>query len=218
MSVVQTTVSRAKPGRRQEVAALALEAAKLFERHGAGESRLLLAGLAGETTGTYVFTTEFANGEAWGACTDALNADAETAALLDRVYSDASPIVLESMSIGVDIPLGRAAAAGRGSVIEAYVSRALPGRFDAALELAGVAFDFLESHGAVGCRLMQLNDAGLMSECLVVSWEFENARAAGKATDAYFTDPSAQSLAQIITGADSPITPITSGMYTQIPL
>ena len=103
-------------------------------------------------------------------------------------------------------------------MIEAYVSRALPGRFDAALELAGVAFDFLESHGAVGCRLMQLNDAGLMSECLVVSWEFENVRAAGKATDAYFTDPSAQSLAQIITGADSPITPITSGMYTQIPL
>ena len=127
MSVVQTTVSRAKPGRRQEVAALALEAAKLFERHGAGESRLLVAGVAGETTGTYVFTTEFANGEAWGACTDALNADAETAALLDRVYSDPSPIVLESMSIGVDIPLGRAAAEGHGSVIEAYVSRDCPG-------------------------------------------------------------------------------------------
>jgi hypothetical protein len=218
MSVVQTTVSRAKPGRRQDVTALAVEAAKLFERHGAGESRLLVAGLAGETTGTYVFTTEFANGEAWGAFTDALNADPETESLLDQVYSDASAIVIESMSLGIDIPLGRSGATGRGHVLEAHVSRALPGRFEAALELASVAFDFLESHGAVGCRLMQLNDAGLLSECLVASWEFESARAAGKLADAYFSDLAAQPVMQLMTGADAPITTITSGMYTEIPL
>ena len=91
MSVVQTSVSRVNPGRSQDVPALALEAAKLFERHGSGESRLLVAGLAGEATGTYVFTTEFANGEAWGAWSDGLNADPETQALLDRVNSDDEP-------------------------------------------------------------------------------------------------------------------------------
>jgi hypothetical protein len=218
MSVVQTTVSRAKPGRSHDIPALALEAAKLFERHGAGESRLLVAGLAGEATGTYVFTTEFANAEAWGACSDGLNADQETQALLDRVNSETSPIVIENMSLGIDIPLGRTAASGRGRIIEAHVSRALPGRFEAALELANVAFDFLESHGAVGCRLMQLNDAGVLSECLVASWEFESARAAGKLADAYFSDLAAQPVMQLMTGAGTPITTITSGMYTEIPL
>lgn len=218
MSVVQTTVSRAKPGRRQDVIALAVEAAKLFERHGAGESRLLSAGLAGETTGTWIFTTEFANGEAWGACSDALNADPETEALLDRVYDEPSPIVLESMSLGVEIPLGRDAATGRGGIVEAHISRVKPGKFEGALQLANVAFEFLESQGAVNCRLMQLQDAGLMSECLVASWEFESIRAAGKAGDAYFSDPLAQPVMQLLVGADSPITTLTSGMYSEVPI
>jgi hypothetical protein len=218
MSVVQTTVSRAKPGRRHDVIALAVEAAKLFERHGAGESRLLSAGLAGEATGSWIFTTEFANGEAWGAWSDRLNADSETEALLDRVTDDTSPIVMESTSIGIDIPLGRAAVAGRGHVVEAHVSRVKPGRFEGALELANVAFDFLEANGAVGCRLMQLQDAGMMSECLVASWEFEDSRTAGKMADAYFSDLAAQPVLQLMMGADSPITTVTSGMYSEVPI
>lgn len=218
MTVVQSTVSRARPGRRQDVIALALEASKLFERHGSGENRLLTAGLAGEATGTYVFTTEFANAEAWGAFSDALNQDPETEALLDRVYAEGSPIIIDNMSLGVEIPLGRPASAARGHVIEAHVSRPLPGRFDAALELAAMAFDFLEARGAVGCRLIQLNDAGQLSECLVASWEFESMRAAGAIADAYFTDPAAEPIMQLLTGSATPITTISSGMYSEIPI
>jgi hypothetical protein len=218
MTVIQSSVSRAKPGRRHDVIALAVEASKLFERHGAGESRLLAAGAAGEATGTYVFSTEFANAESWGACTDALNQDPETEALLERISVEASPLFLDNMSLGIVIPLGRPASTGRGRVVEAHVSRALPGRFDGALELAALAFDFLEAHGAVGCRMMQLNDAGMLTECLVASWEFESMRAAGAAADAYFTDPSAQPIMQLLTGTGAPITTVSGGMYTEIPI
>ncbi len=36
------------------------------ERHGADGCRLLAAQVAGEMSGTHVFTTEFETGEAWG--------------------------------------------------------------------------------------------------------------------------------------------------------
>src|SRR5436305_5728204 len=129
MSIMQSTVTRAKPGRRHDAIAMALEASKLFERHGADDSRLLAAQIAGEVTGTHVFTTEFADGEAWGEFSDSLTADAELEALLDRVERDDSPVVMESMSVGNEIPLGRGGSTDRGPVVEVYVSRALPGRF-----------------------------------------------------------------------------------------
>ena len=178
MSLVQTTVTTAKPGRRHDAIAIALEASKLLERHGADDNRLLMAQMAGEVTNTHVFTTEFENGEAWGAFTDSLLGDAELEALMTRVERDDSPVVVLSSSIGNEIPLGRNGPADRGAVIEAYISRAIPGRFEGALELATDVFEFIEAHGGSRCRLMQLNSAGMMTECLVASWELENMRGA----------------------------------------
>ena len=218
MSLVQTTVTSAKPGRRHDAIAVALEASKLLERHGAADNRFLVAQMAGEVTGTHVFTTEFENGEAWGEFNDSLLADAELEALMTRVERDDSPVTILSMSMGNEIPLGRTGPTDRGAVVEAYISRPLPGRFDAALALAADVFEFIEAHGGSRCRLMQLNSAGMLTGCLVASWELENMRALGRLGDAFADDPDGQSIAATLTGADSPITTISSGIYVDVPL
>ena len=58
MSLVQTTVTQAKPGRRHDAIAIGIEASKLLERHGADDNRLLVAQMAGEQTGTYAWKYE----------------------------------------------------------------------------------------------------------------------------------------------------------------
>jgi hypothetical protein len=218
MSSVQSTVSRPRPGRRHDAIAMALEAAKLLERHGARDNRLLVAGTAGEMTGTHVFTTEFENGEAWGELNDSLMADAELEALMDRATGSDSPVELLSMSVGNEIPLGRSGRTDRGGVVEAYVSRTVPGRFDGAIELANAAFDFVESRGGTNCRLIQHTSAGMLTDCLVASWEFENAKAIGRLGDAYANDPDGQRIFEMLTGANAPVTPVSSGIYREIPL
>jgi hypothetical protein len=218
MSLVQTTVTRAKPGRRHDAVAMGVEAAKLLERHGAAESRLMAADIAGEMVGTHVFTTEFENGDAWGAFNDSLAPDAELEALMGRVEADDSPVDVISMSTGNDFPLGRSGPTGSGNVVEAYVSRVVPGRFDAAIELAIAVFDFVEARGATGCRLMQLTNAGMLTDCMVASWELESMQALGRLGDAYGTDPEGQRIFATLTGADAPITSVSSGIYRVIPL
>ena len=218
MTVIQTTVTRPKPGRRHDAVAFAVEAAKLLERHGGAENRLLLAQPAGEATGGQVFTTEFDSGEAWGAFTDSLFHDQELETLLDRVYGEDSPIVMESMSIGTEIPLGRSGPSNRQPVVEAYISRAVPGRFAAALELAVAVFDFVEANGGTACRLMQLSNAGMLTDCLVASWEFENVKALGRMGDAYGADPKGQQIMEMLTGPSGPITPVSSGVYVEMPM
>jgi hypothetical protein len=218
MTVMQTTVTRAKPGRRHDAVALALEAAKLLERHGADDSRFLVAQCAGEATGSHIFTTEFENGEAWGTFTDSLYADAELEALMDRIQRDDSPVVMEAMSVGTEIPLGREGPTERGAVVEAYVSRIVPGRFAGALQLATTVFDFVERHGATNCRLSQLNSAGSLSECVVASWELESMRALGALGDAYGSEPEGQRIMEMLTGTDGPVVTVSSGIYAEIPL
>lgn len=94
----------------------------------------------------------------------------------------------------------------------------VPGRFEACLELASTVFDFVESNGATGCRLMQLNAAGSLSECLVVSWEFPSMAALGRMGGAFGVDPEGRRIMEMLTGASSPVTTVSSGIYTQIPV
>ncbi len=169
-------------------------------------------------TGTHVFTTEFENGEAWGEFNDSLMADAELEALMDRATGADSPVELLSMSLGNVIPTGRDGTSTRGSVVEAYVSRCLPGRFDGAIELANAAFDFVESRGGTNCRLIQLTSAGMLTDCLVASWEFENTKAIGRLGDAYGGEPDGQRIFEMLIGANAPVTPVSSGIYRVIEL
>jgi hypothetical protein len=217
MTVIETSISRALPGRRQDAIAMGVEGAKLLERHGASV-RMFTGQPAGEASGTLAFTALYENLEAWGESTDSLAADAEVTALLDRLYGADSPIVIESMSIGTEIPLGRQARAGEGTVLEAYVSRPVPGRFEACLELASSVFDYVESKGATGCRLMQLTAAGSLTDCLVASWEFASMAALGRMGDSFGTEPEGQRIMEMLMGPSSPVTTVTSGIYTQIPV
>ncbi len=216
MTVLQSTVTRAKPGRRHEAIAIGLEAEKLLERHGATNNRFLTAQAAGEATGSDVFTSEFENLEAWGDFTDRLSADAELEALLTRINGENSPIVMESMSIGSEIPLGRSGPMEPGKVVEVYISRPNPGAFDAALGLAVQVFDFVENNGATACRLLQLNNAGSLTGCLVASWELPTMKAAGRLGDAYEGDPAGQQILEVLTGANAPIVTVSSGIYVEI--
>ena len=218
MTVMQTTVTAIKPGRRHDAIALALEASKLLERHGAADSRFLVAQIAGEGTGSNIFTTEFDNGEAWGEFNDSLNADAELEALMNRVDRDDSPVVMESMSVGTTIDLGRSGSTERGTYIEAYISRPNPGRFMAALELGATVFDFVERCGATNCRLSQLSSAGMLTECLVASWELDSMKSLGRLGDAFGTDAEGQRIFGELVSANGPITTVSSGIYRVIPL
>ncbi len=218
MTVMQSTVTRSKPGRRHDAIALALEASKLLERHGASDSRFLVAQIAGEGTGTNVFTTEFDSGEAWGEFMDSLNADAELEALMNRVDRDDSPVVMQAMSVGTVIDLGRSGPTERGAYVEAYISRANPGRFTAALELGATVFDFVEACGATNCRLSQLSTSGSLTECLVASWELDSMKSLGRLGDTFGTDAEGQRIMEILMATDGPITPVASGIYTEIPL
>jgi hypothetical protein len=218
MTVIHSTVSRARPGRRHDAIAAAQVGKKLVEREGARDCRLGMAATAGEVSGTFVFTMQFDNNEAYGTFADMAAVDHELTALTERLDHEDSPTVLLSQSLGAEIPLDRPVKSGHGSVIQAFVSRPLPGRFDGALDLAIRAFDFVEANGAMNSHLYMLLSAGQMTDALVVSWELENMRALGRLGDAYMTDPAGQALMQMLTGPDCPITTISSGVYTDIPL
>ena len=218
MSLIQSTVTRAKPGRRHDAVAMAVEASKLLERHGADDCQLLAAQIAGEMTGTHVFTTEFADGLAWGEFNDSLAADAELEALMDRVERNDAPVDMLSMSIGNEIPLGRDGPTDRGAVVEAYISRTIPGRFEAGLALAADVFDFVEAHGATRCRLLQLTNAGMLTDCMVASWELDDMKSIGRLGEAYGSETEGQRIFSALVAADSPVTPVSSGIYRVIPL
>jgi hypothetical protein len=213
MATSLTTVVRPKPGRLDDSLGLLVEVAKLLERHGSSDNRALVGGIAGEETGNIAFTSEFETGEQLGATIDALVADTEYSSWLGRASAESAPATMLSRSVAIEIPLGRTGATGRGSIVEVYLSRMIPGRLDATIELTNGVFDFLEANGATNCRLMQLQNAGSLSEVLVATWEFENMRAYGKAGDVMMTDPKGQSVMEILTSATNPITVVTSAVY-----
>jgi hypothetical protein len=195
---------------------MGIQAAKLLARVGAGECRLVVAEAAGEAAGTQVFTIEFDNNEAYGVFSDKASVDPQLEALTERLNAEDSPVVVEFQGIVTEIPLG--GRAGRGRVIQSYVSRPKPGQLEGAIDLTRKAFSFLEKHGAVSARLFQQTVAGSQSDTLVASWEFESMQALGKAGDAFMNDPEGIELGQTVARADSPITVVNAGIYREVPL
>jgi hypothetical protein len=218
MRVTHVTVSQPKPGRQNDSVGIAVEAGKLLTRHGAEDCRLLLAGPAGEASGTHVFLAQFQSWEAYGVTADEIEQDHEFEVLMDRLTREDSPIVFLSQGLGAEIPLDRKGNPGRGHIVEAYISRPLPGRFDAALELAVDVFDYVEARGAVNAQLGTQTVAGSMTDTLIASWELPNMRTLGKLGDSYMSEPDGQAIMARLTGADSPITTISSGIYTDVPI
>lgn len=218
MAVTSNVVGRTKPGRYEDFLSQGLEVSKLYERLGAGLSRLFSAGAAGEAFGTWTFTTEFDSMEHYGTFSDALAADAEWQSFLLRLQQPDSPVDIEQVSLCVEIPTGRPQTVGRGPVLVSNVSRPNPGGLEKAVELATRACAFVERHGAVSARLFNLVSSGAGAGMMLSTWEFASMRALGKAYDAWSSDPEGQAIATEAAGRDAPLTVVWDGMYNQIPI
>jgi hypothetical protein len=216
MFVMSTSLARCAPGRREEFIGLALEAMKLFERHGATTTRLLSAFAAGQASDVYALTNEFDSAEAYGTFVDDLYHGTEFDALTARITGADSPLTIVSRTIAIEIPLMRSGPAQHGEIVSAYIGRPDRGRFEDCCELARNVFAFLESVGASNCHLLELGSAGARTGELMARWEFDSMRGHGKALDAWASDSGGQLLAAQLRAEGSPITITWSGLYRDL--
>jgi hypothetical protein len=216
--IVRSWNLRPRPGRYDDALGLITEGVKLAERHGARGTRLTQAATAGPTTGLLVLTSDFDSLAAYGTYLDETSIDAEAQSYGHRVREAEAPFIYESTSVMIEIDLDRPSArADRGRVLDARFARPLLGRWDDILAFAREAFDWCDEHGAVGCRLFELNHAGEHSGWLCAVMEYASMREFGMAADAWMTDAAAQRLTATMR-ATSPFEPISSGLYTEVTL
>ena len=216
--VLDSVVGRVKPGRMDDHLGTAIEVVKLFERLGAESPRLAMAVSTGEPAGTFTFSTEYPNAEAWGEVGDTINNDAEFQAFITRVSSPDAPSEILQFSTATEIPL-RENNPAHGNIIEVHVTRPVPGKFKEGLAQATRVCELVEAHGATNARLFQLGFAGLGSGLQVISWECENLRTAGRLGDAWGTDPEMAEIAvQARFGDQVTASPVFDGMYQVVPI
>jgi hypothetical protein len=218
MTVVSSTQSVVQPGRWEDAAAIALEASKLLERHGAADTRWLRALTAGEATGTSLFLAEYENGEAYGAASDSLNADTELQALLTRLQGPDTPSILTGQSIASEVPLGRAGNPARGTILEIHVSQIVPGRLEQLIDLSAQCADFVEANGASHATLSSISASGSFTNAMSLSWELPDMRAFGRLADTWLADPAGLAIYQTVYGAEAPSTEVFSAIYQVIPI
>jgi len=216
MRVSQSVIGQVKEGRMEQAIGMSSEAAKLVGRHG-GEVRLFLATAAGEQVNTTLFSIEYESPEAMGRAFDAMSADAEVQALTLKLHDPASPTVLTSVSMVMELPIGHEPKAGRGSLLEVHVSRIVPGRAEEALSQAADVCAFVEANGAVNARLLQLTYAGMASGLTSLVWELENWQAQAHLGGAWFSDAGLALQARANT-PDAPAMPVSSALYSDVPI
>ena len=215
MTVVSSYVAQVKPGRAEEALALCRQAAKVVERLG-GHNVRLLRGQSGETYGALVMSTEYDSEEAWGAGYDALMSDDELISLMSRAESADAPYLTQVVSSATEIPLGKKAAK-RGNVMTVTISRPNPGRFEDAIALGTKASRLFAKSGG-SSRLFSMGYAGTQTGTLVMTTEFKNMAALGKAGDDFMTDPKGQDVFALVTGTDSPVTLLSQDVFIEVPL
>jgi hypothetical protein len=217
MTVVHSVIGTVKPDRYEDFLSQSLEAAKLLERHGAKDVRLAGALVAGEAQGTFVFSSEYDDPEAYGAFADELYTDSEMLSLLSRLRSADNPVVITQQSLSIVLPV-HTPKKGRGTIIEVHASRPAPGRLEQGLALAAKACSFAQAHGAVNARVCQIGMGGSGAGLYYLSWEFKTQRAAGKCANAWMTEPKGLAIAATAASADAPSTMVFSATYQEIPL
>ena len=216
MRVFHSTTSKVQGGQLEAAIALAGEAAKLLGAHG-GEIRFFTAGAAGEEVNSTLFSQEYESPDALATAFDALNADVELQALLNRLNGSQSPIVMTSQSMGMEMLTGHTPKAGRGRILEVHTLRVTPGRTEEAVADSAEACAFVEANGAVNARLIQLTYAGLASGLMAFTCEHENMRSQARVGEAWLTDEGMAIQVKSM-GANPATTRVMSALYTEIPL
>ena len=216
--IVRSWTLRPRPGRYDDAVGLIAEGAKLGERHGARSVRLTQAATAGPSTGVLVLTCEFENLAAYGAYLEDTMTDVEAQTHNPRIREAEAPFTYESTAVLTEVDLGREEArSGRGRVLDVRFGRPLPGRWSDTLDITRHVFDLAERHGAVRCRLFELDHAGERSGMLCTVTEYNSMREFGMAGDAWLADEAGQSLTERMR-ADRPFDPVSSGLYTEVAL
>ena len=161
-------------------------------------------------------TCEFDNLAAYGSYLDDTLVDSEAHSYNHRIREAEAPFSYESTAVLVEIDLGRATGkTGRGRVLDARLGRPRPGRWDDIMGFARDAFDISDTHGAVGCRLFELNHSGPQTGLLCAVMEYNSMREFGEAGDHWRTDDAARRLVDAMR-SDSPFEPVSSGLYTEV--
>ncbi|MBV8304259.1 MAG: hypothetical protein JOZ04_08615 [Acidimicrobiia bacterium] len=197
---------------------MAVEVTKLMERLGARNPRLAMAVSSGEPAGTFTFSTEHENGEAWGEFGDAINADAEFQAFIMRVSAPEAPSEILQFTSATEIPL-REANPTFGNVISVHVTRPIPGKFEQGLEAATKACELLERAGATNARLWQMGYAGMGSGMQMLSYECADMKTLGRLGDRWSDDPEMAEFAMRSRFGDAVTnTPVFDGLYQVVPI
>jgi hypothetical protein len=219
MPVVLSVVTKPAPGRLEESIELAEHGAKIMERHGAEQIRLLSAALGSESYGLMVLSSEFSSSEAFGKYYDSVMADDETRELLRRSAAASSPTAITSITTAVEVPTGRQSTGGRGPIVEVISSRLGPGQeLQPAIELGSRAFAVLERLGARRCRLWQQTVAGSQSELFASTIEWESMTAYGRAMDRFAEDPDGQAILAQVTGPKAAVVTQSHDIFAELPL
>lgn len=218
MTVMHSIQSRVAPGRFQDAVAVAHETEKVCERYGA-EVRLLQPAIAGEATGSdLTLTMEVADLDAYGAFSDAMRNDTDVQSIQLRVMDVNSPVTIVNQSLITEIPTGRTPAPGRGSVVEVYVSKPMPGKYEKAVEEGLTACEVVEKAGAMNARIGVISFSGMGQGLTIASWEWADAKAFTKGFGIWETDKKAKALSDSTLGASPNSMLFWSGLFQVIPL
>jgi hypothetical protein len=209
---------RPRPGRYDDAIGLIAEGAKLADRHGARDIRLTQAATAGPSTGLLVLTCEFDNLAAYGAYLEDTMADPEAQSHNHRIREAEAPFIYESTAVLTEVDLRpEGGKGGRGRVLDARYGRPLPGRWADTLDMTRDAFELAERHGAVGCRLFELDHAGERSGMLCAVVEYNSLKEFGLAGDAWFADDAGRTLIERMR-TDRAFEAVFSGLFTEVML
>ncbi len=105
MAVVHVSTTTVKPDGYEAYLELNRKSKAIIEKCGGKNIRLLAALVAGEATGSFVFTFEADDFAAWGAVGDKFFADPEGQALAASANSGVGPISSQQQTVWVDVPL-----------------------------------------------------------------------------------------------------------------
>ena len=216
-TVTYAAVSKAQPDRLEDAIELSRQVAKMTGRHGV-EGRLLAADLAGEQTGTLVFSMEFESPERYAALIDEIDQDSEITQMRVSLTRSDSPVTILSTSLSSEIPLPTARTRGRGNIVEVHITKCAPGRLEAAIDEADTAASLLTKAGAVGVQAFQMSYAGMQSGSLGIAIEWPSVRAQAQSAAVWASDPAGVKLSTSMLNGTSATTIVSSALYRDIPL